>query len=81
MPICRTEEFRAQGVVSIKKGMIDPDHSVQSASFCRGEINRVDFGVMWGSDPIPGGGMMTGKKVEITLDVEADLPEEKQGRD
>jgi polyisoprenoid-binding protein YceI len=48
---------------------------------CRGEIDREDFGVMWGSDPIPGGGIMTGKKVEITLDVEADLPEEKQGRD
>jgi polyisoprenoid-binding protein YceI len=46
---------------------------------CRGEIDREDFGVMWGSDPIPGGGLMTGRKVEITLDVEADVPEEESG--
>jgi polyisoprenoid-binding protein YceI len=42
---------------------------------CRGEIDREDFGVTWGSDPLPGGGLMTSRKVEITLDVEADLPE------
>ncbi len=41
----------------------------------------MDFSVMWRSDRIPGGGMMTGKMVEITLDAEADLPEEKQGWD
>ncbi len=46
---------------------------------CRGEIDREDFGVTWGSDPLPGGGLMTGRKVEITLDVEADLPEEESG--
>jgi polyisoprenoid-binding protein YceI len=43
---------------------------------CRGRIDREDFGVHWGSDPLPGGGLMAGRQVEITLDVEADLPEE-----
>jgi polyisoprenoid-binding protein YceI len=41
---------------------------------CRGAIDREDFGVTWGSDPLDGGGLMAGRKVEITLDVEADLP-------
>jgi polyisoprenoid-binding protein YceI len=41
-------------------------------------INREDFGMMWGSEEIEGGGLMTGKEVSITLDVEADLVE--QGR-
>jgi len=47
---------------------------------CRGEIDREDFGVTWGSDPLPGGGLMTSRKVEITLDVEADLPNDEEGR-
>ncbi len=42
---------------------------------CRGKIDREDFGVNWGSDPVPGG-LMTSRTVEITLDVEADLPAE-----
>lgn len=37
-------------------------------------IDREDFGVLWGSDPLEGGGLMAGRQVEITLDVEADLP-------
>ena len=41
-------------------------------------INREDFGMMWGSEELEGGGLMTGKEVSITLDVEADLVE--QGR-
>jgi polyisoprenoid-binding protein YceI len=44
---------------------------------CRGRIDREEFGVHWGSDPLEGGGLMTGREVEITLDVEADLPEER----
>jgi polyisoprenoid-binding protein YceI len=44
---------------------------------CRGRIDREDFGVMWGSDPLEGGGLVAGRDVEITLDVEADLPEER----
>jgi polyisoprenoid-binding protein YceI len=46
---------------------------------CRGQIDREDFGVTWGSDPLPGGGLMTGRTVEITLDVEADLPDAGEG--
>jgi len=40
------------------------------------EINRHDFGVSY-NGPIPGGGMALGDKVQITLDIEADLQEPK----
>lgn len=36
------------------------------------EINRTDFGVSY-NGPIPGGGVALGEKVQIVLDVEADL--------
>lgn len=36
------------------------------------EINRNDFGVSY-NGPIPGGGLALGEKVQIVLDVEADL--------
>jgi polyisoprenoid-binding protein YceI len=36
------------------------------------EINRMDFGVSY-NGPIPGGGMALGEKVQVVLDVEADL--------
>lgn len=36
------------------------------------EINRTDFGVNY-NGPIPGGGMALGEKVQIVLEVEADL--------
>ncbi|MCW2497296.1 YceI family protein [Jatrophihabitans sp.] len=36
------------------------------------EINRTDFGVSY-NGPIPGGGAALGEKVQIVLDVEADL--------
>ena len=39
------------------------------------KINREDFGMMWGSEQIEGGGILAGKDVLITLDVEADLAE------
>ena len=38
-------------------------------------INREDFGIMWGSKLMEGGGLVAGKEVEIFLDVEADLAE------
>lgn len=38
-------------------------------------INREDFGVTWGNDPLEGGGFLAGKETEITLDIEADLVE------
>jgi Uncharacterized conserved protein len=37
------------------------------------KVNREDFGILWGSDPMEGGGFVAGKEVEIALDVEADL--------
>jgi len=36
-------------------------------------INREDFGIMWGSELMEGGGLVAGKEVQIFLDVEADL--------
>lgn len=36
-------------------------------------LNRGDFGVHWGDDVLEDGGLVAGKEVEITLDVEADL--------
>ena len=38
-------------------------------------INREDFGMMWGSELMEGGGLVAGKEVRIFLDVEADLSE------
>jgi len=38
-------------------------------------VNREDFGIMWGSEPMEGGGLVAGKEVTIFLDVEADLAE------
>jgi polyisoprenoid-binding protein YceI len=40
------------------------------------EVNRNDFGVSY-NGPIPGGGVALGEKVQITIDVEADLQESK----
>ncbi len=36
-------------------------------------INREDFGIMWGSEPMEGGGLVASREVQIYLDVEADL--------
>lgn len=38
-------------------------------------INREDFGIMWGSELMDGGGLVAGKEIQIFLDVEADLAE------
>jgi polyisoprenoid-binding protein YceI len=38
-------------------------------------VNREDFGIMWGSELMEGGGLVAGKDVQIFLDVEADLEE------
>ncbi len=35
-------------------------------------INREDFGMLWGSEPMQTGGLIAGRDVEVTLDVEAD---------
>lgn len=36
-------------------------------------LNREDFGMMWGSEPMAGGGLVAGKQVQVSLDVEADM--------
>lgn len=36
------------------------------------KLDREDFGVNWGSDPLESGGLMTGREIEISLDIEAD---------
>jgi len=36
-------------------------------------VNREEFGIMWGSELMEGGGFVAGKEVQIFLDVEADL--------
>jgi polyisoprenoid-binding protein YceI len=38
-------------------------------------VNREDFGIMWGSELMEGGGLIAGKEVNIFLEVEADLAE------
>jgi polyisoprenoid-binding protein YceI len=35
-------------------------------------INREDFGIMWGNEPLEGGGLVAGREVQLFLDVEAD---------
>ncbi len=37
------------------------------------KLNRRDFGVNWGDDVLETGGLVAGKDVEVTLDIEADL--------
>jgi len=37
------------------------------------KVNREDFGVLWGSEALEGGGFIAGKEVQITIDLEADL--------
>jgi len=38
-------------------------------------VNREEFGIMWGSEPMEGGGLVAGKEVQIFIDIEADLAE------
>ena len=38
-------------------------------------INREDFGIMWGSELMQGGGLVAGREVQLFLEVEADLAE------
>lgn len=47
-----------------------------SVGFCGATtVNREDFGIMWGSEPMEGGGLVAGKEVEIFLEMEADRTE------
>jgi polyisoprenoid-binding protein YceI len=49
-----------------------PQGGTKSGFSATTEINRTDFGVDY-NGPIPGGGMALGEKVQIVLEVEADL--------
>ena len=49
-----------------------PQGGMKAGFSATAEINRGDFGVSY-NGPIPGGGMALGEKVQIVLDVEADL--------
>ena len=49
-----------------------PFNNTRTGFLARTRINREDFGASWNS-PMPGGGWVVGKEVEITLDVEAIL--------
>lgn len=49
-----------------------PQGGTKAGFSATAEINRMDFGVSY-NGPIPGGGMALGEKVQIVLDIEADL--------
>ncbi|HEY7049146.1 MAG TPA: YceI family protein [Jatrophihabitantaceae bacterium] len=49
-----------------------PDGGVKAGISATAEINRSDFGVSY-NGPIPGGGRALGERVQIVLDIEADL--------
>jgi len=72
--VTRPVTFRAEqfGPVKSPRG-----GEVSIGVVCRGAIDREDFGVTWGSEPLESGGLVAGRTVEITLDVEADLPVER----
>jgi polyisoprenoid-binding protein YceI len=50
----------------------NPQGGMKAGFSATTEINRQDFGVSY-NGPIPGGGMALGDKVQIVLEVEADL--------
>jgi len=53
-----------------------PQGGTKAGFSASAEIDRHDFGVSF-NGPIPGGGMTLGNKVQLTLDIEADLQEPK----
>jgi polyisoprenoid-binding protein YceI len=52
-----------------------PDGGTKAGFSATTEINRTDFGVSY-NGPIPGGGVALAEKVQIVLDIEADLSKE-----
>jgi len=53
-----------------------PQGGVKAGFSASVEIDRTDFGVSY-NGPIPGGGVAIGDRVQITLDIEADLQDPK----
>ena len=51
---------------------VDAFDGVKAGFSATAEINRTDFGVSY-NGPIPGGGMTLGEKIQIVLEIEADL--------
>lgn len=51
---------------------VDAQGGVKAGFSATAEINRIDFGVNY-NGPIPGGGLALGEKVQIVLEIEADL--------
>lgn len=52
----------------------NPHGGTKAGFSASAEINRTDFGVSY-NGPIPGGGVALGEKVQIVLEIEADLSE------
>ena len=52
----------------------NPHGGTKAGFSASADINRTDFGVSY-NGPIPGGGVALGEKVQIVLDIEADLSE------
>jgi polyisoprenoid-binding protein YceI len=68
-----TKPVSAEVTISGPATSLDGDRSLGFALKTR--LNREDFNINW-NVPLKGGGWMVGQEVEITLDVEADLPAE-----
>jgi polyisoprenoid-binding protein YceI len=68
-----TRSVSAEVTISGPTTSLDGDRSLGFALKTR--LNREDFNIKW-NVPLMGGGWMVGQDVEITLDVEADLPAE-----
>jgi polyisoprenoid-binding protein YceI len=71
-----TRSMSAEVAVSGPATAMDGDRSVGFSVKTR--INRDDFNISW-NVPMMAGGWMVGKEVDITLDIEADLPSESEG--
>jgi polyisoprenoid-binding protein YceI len=59
------------------EGGVDKGPKTRAGFLATTEINRHDFGVSWNS-PLPDNGIVVGNIVEITIDAEAILSDEKQ---
>ena len=76
-------ELTIRGVVKPATLVLDgpafgpgPQGGVKAGFSASLEIDRHDFGVSY-NGPVPGGGVAIGDRVQITLDIEADLQEPK----
>jgi polyisoprenoid-binding protein YceI len=68
-----TRSITGEAELSGPATSFDGDTSMGFAG--RAAINREDFGVSWNA-PMRGEGVMVGREVELTLDIEADVPKD-----